>query len=236
MIFPYIECDEVVQADDKLRISSSKSFASKDEAAISLVEIEPEAGNGFIDVTGATPLRADNFYLDWQYATDGSKVISARVTTDGAPTTITKTITVITAAEDNLFSSDQDLAAVENNILKYVPAGKNSFKYLHREAQKQILEWFYINGYRATDGSRLEKEDVIVTEELKYWSTYTALRLLFEDLSNAIDDIFDKKSKLYQVQEHRWRHNSLLKIDVNKDGVQGDNEGFLLTTRNLIRE
>lgn len=234
-IFPNIEADLVVQVGDKFRIDASKSYISKGETAITKVEIEPEAGSGLIDVSGSTPLKDTNWYLDWEYQASGSKVITVQITTDGAPLSKTLTITCVTEAVDRLFSTDQDLERIESSILKYVPRGKNSFKYAHREAQSQILEWLYINGYRRTDGERVTKENVLDLENVKYWSIYATLRIIFQDLSNQPDDIFDRKSKYYQDMEHKARENALLKLDLNNDNEQGPYEGYNMTTRNLIR-
>lgn len=235
-IFPKIESDDIVQIADKFRISASKSYISKGESAITLVEIEPEAGNGFIDVTGSAPLNSKNWYLDWEYSTDGAKVISVRVTTSGAPVVLTKTISALLSADDNLFSKDSDLVAIESDILKYVPDGRASFKYVHREAQNEILEWLYTNGYMRSGNIRFTKEDVIEIQEFTFWSKYMVLRLIFEDLSNSVGDIFDAKAKEYENDEKEWRQKSVLKIDVDGSGDLGDFEGLDLVTRNFIRE
>jgi len=234
-IFPVIESDDKVQANDKFRIDCSKSYISKGEPAITLVEIEPETGAGFVAVTG-NPVLAKNWFLDWQYASDGDKVVSVRITTSGAPITVTKTVVSVTFVVDKLFATDSDLASIEHNITKYVPDGKSSFKYIHRESQKQMLEWLYINGYRKFDGSRITVDEVIEVENVRYWATYLALHLIFQDLSNQPDDVFDKKSRLYENTEHKWRENIALKFDLDGDGVQGAAEGFNLTSRNLVRE
>ncbi len=234
-IFPIIECDDKVQTSDKFRIDCSKSYISKGEAAVTLVEIEPHTGDGFIAVTG-NPILSKNWYLDWQYATTGTKVVSLRITTSGAPVTITKSIVCVDSATDKLFASDQDLVVIEHNILKYVPEGRASFKYIHREAQKQMLEWLYINGYRKYDGDRITVDEVLEVENVKYWATYLALRLIFQDLSNQPDDVFEKKSKMYQNDEHKWRENIALKFDLDGDGIQGSTEGYNFTTRSLVRE
>lgn len=231
-IFPKIECDSAIQVNDKFRIDASKTYISKGESAITLIEIEPEAGAGFINVTAASP---KNWFLDWEYLTSGVKTLSLRVTTNGLPVTVTKDVECLSSVNDRLFSDDSDLVAIEHNILKYVPEGRSSFKYIHREAQSQILEWLWINGFRATDNSRITKDQVIDLAEVKFWAKYLALRLIFSDLSNAIDDVFDKKSKQYEVQEHRWRENAGLKLDFNKDGVQGAYEQSNITSRNLVR-
>jgi len=231
-IFPDINTESIIQVNDKIRISAAKTFITKDEAAITLVEIEPHTGDGFIDITNAD---LDELYLDWAYSTDGNKTISLRVTTDGSPVTITKDIVCISVIDDNLFSTDEDLKQHEVSILKFVPRGKNSFNYVHRLAQNEILEQLYKDGYTKTDNTKLTKDEVIRTDELKQWSKYMVLRLIFRDLSNALDDIYDKKSKNYESAEHMWRTKAILKLDFNGDGVQTEYEAANITTRRLVR-
>lgn len=234
MIFPKLECDSVVQVADKFRIDATKSYIAKGEAAITLVEIEPEAGAGFIAVQGA-PVNPKNWTLDWEYQTAGDKVITLQITTDGLPTVLTKTVTALTEADDKLFSTDQDLVALEHNITKYVPEGRSTFKYLHREAQKQILEWLYINGYRLNTNERLTKEHVLDIEEVRFWSKFKVLSLLYRDLSTTPNDVHDVKSREYQNKEHVWRQSVGMKFDFNGDGELGNFEQANFTTRELIR-
>lgn len=236
MIFPKIQTDDIVQVSDKFRIDASRSYISKGEAAITKVEIEAESGSGFIEVTGSAPLNPDNWYLDWEYATAGSKVISTKITTDGSPTTSTLTVSALTSAVDKLFSDDDDLVQIEGDILRYLPHGRNTFKYIHREAQTEILEWLYTNGYvNVIDDTRLTKDAIIDIQEVNFWSKYLALRLIFQDISNVIGDVFDQKSKMYENDEHKWRQKAILSIDLDGDGTAGPGEGLNLTTRSLIR-
>lgn len=233
-IFPIIESDDIVQVDDKFRINCSKTYISKGEAAITLVEIDPGTGT-FVPVTGS-PVSSKNWFMDFQHGTVGAKTVAVRVTTDGAPITTSKTVTVLSVVDDYLFSKDQDLVAIESDVLKYVPDGRSSFKYAHREAQGQILEWLWVNGYKKNDGTRFVKTDFIDLLEVNYWSRYLTLRLIFKDLSNQVDDIFDKKSKAFENIEHQWRTKALLKLDVNGDDTLDVYEGFNMTTRRLVRE
>ena len=231
-IFGIISVEPVVQVDDKLRIGGYKSFISPDEAAITLIEIEPETGAGFVDVTSQD---MDDVYLDWIYLTNGDKEITLRITTDGAPQTFTKEISVLTEAEDKLFSTDSQLFNYEPDVIRYLPKGKSSFKYVHRQCQSEILEHLYTNGYVKTDNTRIEKEDVIRIEEVSYWSRFMALRIIYRQLSNAVDDIFDQKSKRYENDEHKWRNKAILKLDFNGDGVQGEYEAANITSKRLVR-
>ncbi len=173
MIFGNIELENVVQVNDKTRINCVKTFISKDESPITLCRIKPEASGAFISV-GTTNQK--DFYLDWQYATAGLKTITLEIT-NGTPipvvTTFTKTIEIVTAATDKLLSTDSDLTGLEPDILKWIPQGRNTFLNVHREALKDILEWLDASRIWKTDGSKLSKDDLSVSDDLKQLSIYT---------------------------------------------------------------
>jgi len=231
-IFPHIDTEDIIQVNDKLRIDASKSIASKGESAITLVEVEPEAGSGFIDITG-TSFR--DWYLDWEYATDGTKTISLRITTDGLPTSETLDIECVTEVDDKLFASDYDLEVYENDIRKWVQPGRNTFKNIHRLAQTDILEWLYRNGYTARDGEKLTLDAILDTEEVREWSIFLALSFIFETLSNSVGDIFEQKARGYRSRMLTARRRSILRLDLNGDGVGSVFEGYNLITKDLVR-
>lgn len=234
-IFPIIETDDVQQVDDKFRISATKSYADKGEADITLVEIDPGDGT-FRDVTSTGTRRHENWWLDFQHGVAGDVTVQVRVTTDGAPVVATKTVTIKTAAEERLFANDQDLVAIESDIQKYVPEGRNSFIYVHREAQSELLEWLYTNGYTKADFSRFDADDIINLSEVNFWAKYMALRMIYEDMSRQTGDFFQNKAQEYENDEHKWRQKSVFKIDRNSDAVQGEAEGFDMTVRKLVRQ
>lgn len=219
MIFPKLEADSIVQVNDQLRLNATRTFVSADEAAITLVEIEPEVGGGYIDVT-------TNKYLEWAYTSDGAKVASLRVTTDGTPITTTLTITSITEVADALFSTDVDLRAIEPDIYLYLPEGKNSFNYLHREVQTQILEWLDEKNIKDTDGNALTKAALTSKDEFRRWSLYMVLERIFRDQSNAIDDVFSIKSANYKRLAEVARGRSSISLDRNGDGSKDSMYGF----------
>lgn len=235
-IFIDITTEDTVQIDDKFRIYALRSFISKDEPAITKVEIKPSSDEDFVDVTGSS---SDDWYLDWAYSTEGTKEISVRITTDGDPVandkTATKDVVCISSADDKLFSTDQQLKAIEYDILKYLPKGKNSWKYVHRIAQSEILEWLYTNGYVKHDNTRITKDEVLRIEEVSYWSRYIALRFIFQGMSNVVGDIFEQKAQLYENWEHKWRTKAILKLDYNGDGEQSEYETRDLTSVKLVR-
>lgn len=226
MIFPHIEVEAITQVNDRIRIDVSKTHLTPDEAEITLVEIEPESGFGFFNVTSIDQLEPENRYLDWEYSTDGIKTISLRVTTDGGPTIITKDISVITEAEDKLFSNDDDLRLIKPDILQWVEPGRNSFNNIHRKAQTEILEWLYKNGYFAADGSKLTKNEVIDVQEVRQWSKYLALWTILEGVSNQPDDVFAMEAVRYRNEMDFWRTKARMLFDLDKDGEQGEYEGY----------
>lgn len=219
MIFPKLEADSIVQVNDQIRLNATRTFVSADEAAITLVEIEPEVGGGYIDVT-------TNKYLDWAYTSDGAKVASLRITTDGAPTTVTLTVTSITETDDALFSKDVDLRAIEPDIYLYLPEGKNSFNYLHREVQTQILEWLDEKNIKDTDGDALTKAALTDKEEFRRWSLYMVLERIFRDQSNAVEDVFSIKSSGYKRLAEVARGRSTISLDRDGDGTKDSTYGF----------
>lgn len=240
MIFPTIESDDVVQVGDKFRIYADKTYKTPDEAAYTKVEIEPYAGAGFIEVQGdlSKPKPEKNWFLDFQFPSSGAKVISLRVTTNGAPVTVTKTVTCLTEAEDNLFSDDNLLKEVQEDIFKLIPDGRSSFKYKHRAAQNYMLDWLWNNGYYKSVGAGVEpftKADVVDVEFISDWATYVCLRMLYESNQSQGGDVFRQKAGDFMNKEERAREKFLIKLDTDGDGNLSVNEGEQVTSRRLIR-
>lgn len=212
MIFPVIKAEAVIQVDDKTRIDVSKSYITPDESAITLYEIEPEAGTGFIDVTA-------NKYLDWSYSTSGDKVISVRITTNGAPTLGSIPVKALTAAEDNLFSNDNDLLEFESDILNWVKDGRSSFLDKHRAAQELILNELDSAQIWKQDGTRFVAADIVDIKEFKQWSKFLTLSIIFNSLSNQVDDIFSQKAAKYQSMAISGKTRATYRLDFNQNGT-----------------
>jgi len=224
MIFPVLEIESVVQVNDKTRLDATKSFVTPDEASISLVEIQPSAGDAFIDVT-------QNKYLDWQYSTDGAAItVVVRITTDGAPTTFSKTLTVKSVADDKLFSTDAELISYEPDLLNYVRAGRSSFLDVHRTSQQRILKVLDENGFWNKDKSTITLDEILTIDDFVDWSKFMTLRLIFEGLSNATDDIFHEKALRYKNMEAEARDRARFRIDTDKDGEQEEEEDISFRT------
>lgn len=231
MRFPSLTIETVVQVEDKTRLSAVRSFANNGET-ITDVEIEPEAGEGFISVFGSGD--EDKWYLDWAYETEGIKTVSITLTTDIGTKTKTYDINVLTEEEDCLFSSDNDLYPYEPNIHKYLPRGKNSFIYVHRAAQTKILAYLDEQRIWKDDRTRYTKDDIVDKEEFKRWSLFQTLLIIFESIQVSNADVFEEKRQQYEIDMREARNRAALRLDADGDGEVDDPPYDLVTTR-LIR-
>jgi len=136
---------------------------------------------------------------------------------------------------DRLFCSDGDLIAHEPDIMSWTQDGRSSFKNVYRRAQKLIIAWLDEKGYCNVYGDKYTKNDILDIEEVRQWATFMSLRLIFQGLSKSLDDIFDRKSKLYEGSEIAARNRVILRIDTNKDGQVEDTEGLSVYSGSLFR-
>ena len=227
-IFPKLQLESTLQTGDKSRLDATKSFISTGEAAITLIEIEPEASAGYTTVTS-------DQYLDWSYSTTGEKTVTVRITTDGSPTTATGTITVVDATTDNLFSGDAELVAHEPDILSYIPEGRNSFLNVHRLAQDRIMTILDEKRIWDTSGDRLTKSAVTDIQEVNDWSKFLTLSYIFEGLSNDIDDIFFEKASRYRSMSKEAESRAAIKLDFDGDGTLEASEDADLFSMTMVR-
>ncbi len=226
MIFPHIQAEIVVQENDKTRIEVSRSFAN--DESITMYEISVDGGTIWYDVTA-------DMYLDWAFATAAVETITVRLTGSvSSPITDTKSIVVKTAAEDNLFSSDDDLVQHEDDILNYVREGRSTFLDKHRLAQKVILNELDKNQIWKDDNTRYVASDIVDIQEFAEWSKYLVLRLVYEAISNATDDVFSQKAARYRDEETHAKKRACLRLDSNGDGEIDNTEQVDLTAGNLV--
>lgn len=229
--FIQVQCPAQAQVGDKVRISLSESFLTQDEAAVTLVEIEPDTGVGFVDVTNVDQTR---WYLDWAYDSANTKTVTARVTTDTVYTK-TQSIEVLTFAADSLFSSDQDLKSYEPDILKWLPIEYSNWNHIHRECQRNILNHLDELRIYKPDGSKFQASDILHKSEVRRLSAYMALRMIFSGLSNQVDDIFNDKRLQYKELEKMARNRNYLTLDLDGDGIEDGNEKIDKRTFTMVR-
>ena len=227
-IFPKLILEAKVQLTDMTRLSGVKSFISTGESDVTCMEIEPEDGAGFVDVT-------TNQYLDWAYSSAGTKTVSLRITTDGSPTTETSTIDAITAATDNLFSNDEELVPHEPDLMAYVPEGRNSYLNVHRLAQDRIMGILDEKRIWDTSGNKLSIASVKDIEELRQWSKFLTLSYVFEGLSNDREDIFFEKAARYREMAKEAESRAALKLDFDGDGTLETSEVADMFSMSMVR-
>lgn len=164
----------------------------------------------------------------------GLKKITLTINNGLVPVSHTMYQKVYTVNGDCLFSSDSEMVALEEDILKWVPPGRSSFKDVHRKAQQQIMDWINAQGYRTLDDDSFTKFDIVDKSQVRQWSTYLALGIIFEGNSNAVDDIFDKKSKAFYSKALDAR-NKFVQMDVDGSGSIDSDETLRLNSGNLYR-
>jgi len=218
-----------VQISEKVRIDVSKTFAYSGRS-ISTIVVKPvsEASDSY-DVTS-------DGYLDIAYDSAGDKTVHVTLTLDnGDVIALAKTITVVSEATENLFSSDPELISHEPDILNYLPAYKADYRYVHRLAQDRILTSLDERGITDTDGNRMIAADVKDIEECNDWSKFLVLQYIFESLSNAIDDIFHEKANRYREMVRQASSRAFLRLDYDSDGTLESTERGSAATGRIFR-
>lgn len=118
---------------------------------------------------------------------------------------------------DSLFSEDADLVSEEPDIMKWLAAGRGSYKDLHRKAQRLILDWCDRQGYRDEHNRKITKFAFVDHSDVRMWSYYMVLRLFFMGAQNDVDDVFKKKAAYYEKLEIASRARAVLNLDLDGD-------------------
>lgn len=237
MIHISINSENIVQVNDKTRIDISKTFHTSE--SIKKIEVRPEVGADLIEVFDSvtmSDIRQDSLRVDWVYQTPGSESIEVVVTRDDDTTkSETKSIEILSIEQDKLFSNDDHLRALESEIERFLPEGKDSFNYLHRVAQNQILETLYDRGLVDINGDRLTKENIVQTKDLEQWSKFLVLTLIFEDMVVSPDDIYAQKAGMYRGYAQTASNSKpFIKIDKALDGNIEDKK-VSISTGSVVR-
>jgi hypothetical protein len=235
MIFPHLDFEKIVQVNDKTRLDAGKTFLSPDSNPIQVLEIRPENSDIFYNVTTAK-------FLDWSYATDGEKVVTLRITTGvnnltlDTPVEFQYQLNVLSEEDDNLFSNDNDLVQYEDDILKYIRKGRNSFLDKHRAAQSFIISELDRRRIVNSDGTRITKDQIKDIEEVREWSRFYTLYIIFRGISNAVDDIFGQKAMSYLKRSQEAQNFAVIRLDLNKDGdINPLTEQLDIFTTDMVR-
>lgn len=231
MIFLNCARESVVQVADKTRIDVTKSFVSG--SGITGISIKPDAAESFIPVYNANQAK---WYLDWAYSTSGTKVITVQAT-DGVNTVSQNfEIEIITEQDDNLYSNDGHIFAIESELKRYIPDGRNSFKNIHREAQSRILNYLDRKRIWNSNGEPYMSNQLNINNELSKWSLYESLFIIYSDLFVSVGDKFAEKINQYKELRNAERDRASLRIDKDNSGTfEGSTEIQDLKTFRMIR-
>jgi len=215
-----------VSTENKITISATGTFSILSKTGTSSASLLTEIGfSGYtedladvtIDPTDFTDFTGAATYTGLVIETVNKKV--SLLVDDGATTqTVTKTIQIISELSDALFSDDAMLQDHEPQILDYIRTGRSSFKDQHRLAQTQIFAYMDKEGLVDAYNKKFTKAAAVVPDEFLQWSKFVTLRLIYEGLSNAIDDVFFRKSKSYEKKEYFFKERAVLRLDIDRDG------------------
>lgn len=164
------------------------------------------------------------------------KAITLSVDDSTTPVTQTRFIKLYSEAGDALFSIDADLRTKKSDVLNWIEQGRNTFIKFHREAQREILEFVREEGIVDIDGNPLKLKDFTNPSDLRLWSTFLTLRLILDDLSNAIGDVFDEDARGFESKEMKHRKMTFLRVDFDNDGRSDIGEGIKNRSVKLIRQ
>lgn len=213
-----------VSDDDEITIGASGAFsllaATGSNAATSIL---PEIGFG----GGDTLALAEHTGEEIERV---EKQVTVSIENAASPTpdtaSITKTISIISERADRLFSTDDMLRSREPGVMKFVKDGRATFKDIHREAQRLVLKWLDTQGFIDDIGDKITIARIQDTDEVSDWAAMIALRLIYEGLANATDDIFAEKAKRYGDSDHEdfYRNRAVLRLDLNQDGTVDSSE------------
>ena len=227
MIFTTIKTESIVQIGDKTRLIVD-SFISGGSDTITLIEIDPDTSGTFYDITSKS-------YFDWAYPTEAVVTATVRVTDSGASVdTVTRDINIVSETTDNLFSRDSDLVAYEPDLIKWIQSGRNSYIDKHRAAQIEILGELDANRIWKDNDEPYTASDIVLVAEFTELSKFTTLRIIFEGISNSIDDVFHVKALRYKSLATTAKKRATLRLDSDGDGVASTSENvdvFSMTMR-----
>ena len=206
-----------VDKDEKMTIAATGSFSltpnegtNRDTSILPILGFTTKVGFDDTKWSSVTTIKGAVIrYLP--------RKITLSVTNPSGTVTQDKFVKVYSVEGDSLFSDDGDLISKKGDILKWVRPGRNSFLDYHRQAQSDIMDHFRGDGRVDINSEPYEVKNFVHKGDLKEWSTYTALRLIFDDLSNDVEDIFDDEARRHEAKEQRLR-NRIVRVDIDNDG------------------
>jgi len=139
-----------------------------------------------------------------------------------------------------VFSDDQDLKRELFEISKYLPSGETSHILSHVSARDEIIQNLNIIGKRKVNAEsgwldNITAFDLLDISEVKLASTYLVLSKIMFASSDEVDDQYMVKSERYEKLSGNIINNMTLKVDVDDDGVEDQNERTTSFSGEIIR-
>lgn len=240
-LIPNIIIESIVQLNDMTRIDVSNSIVSASATTGLEYTYKIEIFKDMVlehSYTFPTDTILKDAVLDVMYTSDGVRTVTFTMSdNDTVPNTqaISKTQTVVTSVVDYLYSEDYELIQYEQDILKYIRDGRNTFIDFHRAAQTEILNYLDREGVRDVNGNKIIKTSFVDITEVKEWSKFIVLRMIFESLSNVKEDIFFIKAAKYKAMENEAKNRVILLFDVDSSGTVTANEAISIKHGKLLR-
>lgn len=214
MIFPVLFVDKKAQIDELVRFDASET-----KGAITAGKVIVEGNE--INFT-ESQINSGKLFVDWIFKTAGLK--SVRFEFQGpedADVYIEKTIAVLSADDEKLFNSDDDLVAYESKIRSWIPEGRSTWNFVHREVKKIVLE-----EVSSRYGTRIDSDKILNLLQFREWAKFKALEMIFRGINNTESDVFSSKAEFYGKEAGNYRILAFnhLEVDVNGDGKVEDKE------------
>lgn len=121
------------------------------------------------------------------------------------------------------FSSDSDLKEEYPNILDMLPTNDTSFVRFHTASRKDIVSFFKGQGRLINNGGTkraIDQFDLLDFEEVRDASKFLTLAKILYWVSDAVDDKWFQKAKMFEGKYGEKIAVVNLSIDSNDDGKQ----------------
>jgi hypothetical protein len=148
--------------------------------------------------------------------------------------------TVTFNAINLVLSNDDDLKSEYPNITDYLPTSTTTFIGFHEAARDQILSKLRVDGkivgITQGESKQVDQWDLLHIEEFRRASKMLTLAKIFYWLSDAVNDKWFEKAKIYDELYRESMKLAYMSIDTDDDGAEDDIEHNSWQQGTLIRQ
>lgn len=238
MVGIVLNAESVVRVGDKIRLDASGTtyISLTPSVTISSVTIKPEDIAPVFDVTG-NPVNKKNWVLDYFYSTDGVKTVTVTVTlSDSSIHSKSFAVTAISQADDKLLVDDDDLRAMDFELMRFIPDGYSSWRHVHRRSTREVID--FINSMRLSkvNGDPLTFDELKDSRLAKDFALKSSLALIYQQLSNKPDDKFYQRYLDAKKTLEAYKSRADWAFDFDGNGQIDNYERADMLTGRLLRE